>query len=171
MMKKIIFLLTTLFLSVLTFSQDEEVNNFQIPDVEIQKLDGTNFMTGEIQNDGNPFIICFWKTCCNSNVKYLEALSEIYEDLQDDYDVKIFAVSIDDARSAKTVRPFVNGKDWDFDVLIDQNGDFKRSMNINNTPYTFLFNGDKNLVWQKVGYGEGDEYIIETEIEKLVSDK
>jgi len=170
MMEKIISLITVLFLCIFTYSQDEKMNNFRIPDVEIQKLDGTNFMTSEIQNDGNPFLICFWKTCCNSNVKYMDALSEIYEDLQDDYNVKIFAISIDDSRSARNVRPFVNGKDWDFDVFIDQNGDFRRSMNVGTTPYTFIFDGDKNLVWQKVGYGEGDDYILKSEIEKLLSE-
>lgn len=71
--------------------------------------------------------------------------------------VKIYAISIDDTRSAKRVMPTVNGKGWEFDVLLDTNGDFKRLMNVNIPPHVFVLNGKKEVVWQHVGYLDGDE--------------
>jgi len=53
--------------------------------------------------------------------------------------------------------PLVNGKGWEFDVLLDENGDFKRAMNVNVPPHTFILNGKGEIVWQHVGYLEGDE--------------
>ena len=71
--------------------------------------------------------------------------------------MKIYAVAIDDARSSKTVKPFVDGQSWEFEVLLDVNQDLKRSMNVYGVPHTFVLNGQGEIVGQKLLYSEGDE--------------
>jgi hypothetical protein len=82
--------------------------------------------------------------------------------------LKIFAVSVDDTRSSSKVKPLVNGKGWEFDVYLDPNEDFKRAMNVNLTPHYFIFDGGQNLIWQKVGFLQGDEVEIQEVLESTV---
>ena len=81
--------------------------------------------------------------------------------------MKIYSVSIDDSRTTAKVKPFVEGKGWDFEVLLDANGDLKRAMNVNNPPHTFLFDGSGKIVYQHTGYFEGAEEELFEEILKL----
>ena len=53
--------------------------------------------------------------------------------------------------------PFVNGKSWDYEVYLDQNQDFKRALDVNFIPHTFLCDGEGNIVWQHTSFVEGSE--------------
>ena len=138
-----------------------------LPDVNLTAIDGSLASSSTLTNDSHPFIICFWKSCCNSSLKFMDALNEIYPDLVEDHNIKIFAVSIDDSRTSDQVRPLVNGNSWEFDIYLDTNEDFARQMNINLTPHCLLYDGQSILVWQKSVCMEGDEYIIVQELLKL----
>lgn len=139
----------------------------KIPSVKLKDIDGNSVNTAELSNDGNPMVISFWATWCAPCKKELNAINEVYEDWQDETGVKVIAVSIDDARSATRVKPYVDAQGWEFEVLMDTNGDFKRSLNVNNVPQTFLIDGSGEIVWTHSGYSPGDEYELLEEIEKL----
>ena len=51
----------------------------------------------------------------------------------------------------------MNGKGWNFENYLDANGDFKRAMNVNMPPHTFVLNGKGEIVWQHVGFTEGSQ--------------
>jgi peroxiredoxin len=91
----------------------------------------------------------------------------VYEDWQDETDVKIIAISIDDARNMSKVKPKVNSEMWEYEVYCDPNGDFKRAMGVGGVPHTFLLNSKKEIVWQHTGYKDGDEYELYEQIEAL----
>jgi hypothetical protein len=61
----------------------------------------------------------------------------------------------------------VNGKAWEYEVLLDPNGDFKRAMNVNMIPHTFVLDGNKNIVWQHTSFAEGAELDLIEVIEKV----
>ena len=83
--------------------------------------------------------------------------------------MKLVAVSIDDSRNASKVKPYVDGQAWEYDVYLDENADFKRAMNVNNVPHTFLIDGDGNIVWQHNSYSPGDEQELYELVKKLAN--
>ncbi len=131
-----------------------------IPSVTLQDDKGNSFSSSNISNDGKPFVIVFWKTCCKPPIRELSVLSDLYDEWKEKTGVKIYAVSVDDTRSTMTVRPFTNGQGWEFEILLDPNQDLKRSMNVNVLPYTFVFNGKGEVVGEKMLFSEGDENYI-----------
>lgn len=130
-------------------------------------MDGKVVNTAEISNNGKPVIISFWATWCKPCIQELANIHDVYADWQKKTGVKIIAVSIDDSRNSKKVRPFIKGRDWTFEVLIDENSDFKRAMNVNNPPHTFLINGKGEIVWEHNGYAPGDENKLFAELQKI----
>ena len=169
-MKNIFVLIICTFVSLITFSQAPEKGR-TIPSVAIKTLKGESFNTSSFSNDGKPFIIDFWATWCKPCIEELNNLSEVYPVWQQETGVKIFAVSIDDARTSQRVAPFINGKKWSFEFLLDPNSDFKRTMNVNMPPHTFLVNGKGEIVWQHVGYVDGSEEELYEELKKLKASK
>ena len=83
----------------------------------------------------------------------------------------LITISIDDARTMNRVSPFINGKGWEYENYIDVNGDFKRAMNVNMPPHTFVINGKGEIVWQHVGFTEGSQEELIDAVRKLITDK
>ena len=166
-MEKKIFFFLALFqiFSISATAQNDAAGD--IPQgIEIKTPDHEKVSSAALQNENNPFIICFWKSCCKTSINFLQAINDIYPDLQDDFEIKIFAISIDDARSSMQVKPTASGNAWEFEVFLDENSDLKRAMNINLTPHCLLFDKDKRLKWQKAVCMPGDEFVILEEIQK-----
>ncbi|HNQ12376.1 MAG TPA: TlpA disulfide reductase family protein [Bacteroidia bacterium] len=154
-MKKLIIFVLFLSFSFISFAQESE--SFQMPSITLKDMDGNTINTSELKNDGKPLIISFWATWCKPCVNELSTIAENYSDWQDETGVKLIAISIDNSRTSNNVKPFVNGKSWDYEVLLDVNGDFKRAMNVNTVPHTFLFDGNMKLLNQHTSYAPGDE--------------
>jgi len=168
-MKKILFFTALMLISGMIFSQNETKALFKLPSVDIKDINGDPFNTDNISNDGNPVIITFWATWCKPCMKEHDAINDVYEEWVEETGVKMYAVSIDNARSTKRVLPTVNGRSWEFEVLLDPNSDFKRAMAVNVPPHTFVLNGNNEIVWQHVGYLEGDEIEYIEIVEKVIN--
>ena len=165
-MKSILTLLSIFFVANIAVAQ---LGELEIPSVIVKDLKGTSVNTNTFNNDGKPMIINFWATWCMPCKRELNNIAEVYPDWVDETGVKLIAVSIDDARSASRVVPYINGAAWDYEVYIDSNADFKRAMNVNNVPHTFLVDGKGKVVWQHNNYSPGDEYELYEKIKELVN--
>jgi len=139
------------------YAQSNDSTLMNLPDVTVKTLDNKTIHTNEITNNGNPIILVFWKSCCPPNIKMLDALNEVYSDWQAETGVVLYAISIDDSKNSSKIPPMVNGKGWEFNVLLDANSDFKRAMNVVATPHVFIINGNYEIVWQKTTYMPGEE--------------
>lgn len=157
-MKKLAFSIALILLVSVAFCQEKTLKNYgKLPNVTLKNLDGQSFSTANITNNGKPIIITFWATWCKPCLKEHDAINEVYQDWIDETGVKLYAVSIDNSRSSSRVKPTVNGKGWEFEVLSDVNQDFKRAINVNEPPHTFILDGTGTIRWQHVGYMDGDE--------------
>jgi cytochrome c biogenesis protein CcmG, thiol:disulfide interchange protein DsbE len=152
-MKSILFALLILTMPFVVQAQGKS----GIPAAKIKSADGSVVSTDKLSNDGKPMIISFWATWCKPCINELNTLHEVYADWQKETGVKLVIISIDDARSMASVAPFVNGRGWEFESYLDPNGDFKRAMNVNMVPHTFLLNGDREVVNQHTSFAPGDE--------------
>ena len=159
-------LLATLLFGMMFFDLSAQSKS-DLPNITLKNLNGETVNIAELNNDGNPFVMTFWATWCGPCVKEHNALTEVYDEWVEETGVKIFAVSIDDARSTAKIKPFVDGKGWPFEILLDVNKDLARAMNVSNPPHTFLFNGEGKIVWQHTGYLDGGEEDLYEEIIKL----
>lgn len=139
----------------------------QLPSVILMDMEGNEVNTAELGFDG-PVIFSFWATWCSPCKKELNTIHEMYTDWQDDTGVTLVAVSVDDERTRNSVPVYVNGKAWEFQVIMDPNGDFKRAMGVNNVPHTFLVDVDGNIVYSHNNYATGDEITLRNELYTLV---
>ena len=129
----------------------------QIPSVDIKDLDGGIINTADFDNNGNPIVISFWATWCKPCKQELENINDIYDEWQEETDVKLIAISIDDGRNTSKIKPMVNAKGWEYEVYQDSNREFATKLGVNPIPHTFLLDGKKNIVWEHVTYTDGDE--------------
>ena len=158
-----------MMLSISIFAQEAKDKHLaKLPAVEIQDLNGNAFNTKDIQNDGKPIIISLWATWCKPCIAELLAIADEYEDWVEETGVKLYAISIDDAKTSARVAPFVKGKGWEYTVLLDVNSDFKRAMNVNDVPFLCILNGDGEIVWQHTSYAQGSEEEVFEVVKSLV---
>ena len=165
-MKNILLIL--LFVPIFSFSQLIEIEPVYktLPEHIIKDINGKSINTTDLTHCG-PIVISFWATWCSPCKKELAALDEIYEDLKKEYGIKIVTISIDDEKTKNLVKPYVNGKGWEFEFLLDPNGDFKRLMGVNNVPHTFLIDKERNIVYSHNNYTPGDEDKLVEQIKNL----
>jgi peroxiredoxin len=163
-----LFASLTIVLSVVFFSFSAKTFEEQLPSIELKDIDGNTVNIQDFGNNGKITIISFWATWCGPCIKELDNMNELYEDWVEDYGLELIAVSVDDARNIPKVKPMVNGRGWPYNVLLDENRDLSRALNVSNPPMTFLIDKEGNIVYKHTGYTEGAEYKLLDEIKKLV---
>lgn len=166
-MKKILVVLSVLVLCSFSALMGDK----KVPSVSMKTLDGGKINSSEFKNDGKPMVINFWATWCAPCKKELDNIAEVYSKWQEETGVKVIAISIDDARTSGRVASTVTSKGWDYEVYIDENADFKRALGVANPPATFLVDGNGNIVYEHVGYAEGDEDELYEKILELTKKK
>ena len=140
-MKKLL-LATLLLLGIVTTA------SAQLPKVMLKSIDGKSVSTDTLSNNGKPFIIDFFATWCKPCNRELTAISEVYDEWQEETGVKVIAVSIDQAQNSNKVKPLVDNHGWQYEVLCDGNG---------------------KIVSKHNGYTEGAEEELIEEVRKLVN--
>lgn len=171
-MKNIALLIALAFVTVQVSAQgDKGFFNKSLPEVQLKNLDDETVNTGKLENDGNPIIISFWATWCTPCKNELNSIDEMYADWQDETGVRLVAVSVDDQRTAGRVVPYVDSRSWEYEILLDPNGDFKRAMGVNNIPHTFLIDGEGKVVYSHNNYAPGDEYDLYDKILEITEGK
>ena len=149
-MKKLLFLM---FALVMGFSASAQT----LPDVKVENQEGKVVSIREVI-DGTPMIISFWSTTCKPCIMELNAINNNLPDWLEEVNMKVVAVSVDDARTVSRARAMTQGQGWDeYTCLYDKNQDLKRAMNVSLTPHTFIVDGNGNIVYSHSGYTPGSE--------------
>lgn len=139
----------------------------QLPSVQLKTIDGKTVDTATLCNDGKPFVISFFATWCKPCNRELKAIHEEYADWQDETGMKLIAISIDDGQNTGKVKPLVDSEGWEYEVLLDPNSDFKRTLGIETIPHVLIIDGDGKIAESRSGYTEGSEQHIIEKIREL----
>ena len=141
----------------------------QLPSVELKNLEGKVVNVSQLSNDGKPFVISFFADWCHPCKRELRAIHEVYADWQDETGMKLIAVSEDEAHNIDKVKPTVESEGWEYDVLLDPNGDFMRAMGVQAIPHIFVLDGKGNIVYSHSGYTEGSEQAVIDKIREILA--
>lgn len=126
--------------------------------IVLRTLDGAETTVGDVLGEDQVTIVSFWATWCKPCQNELEALL----DLEDEWSgrVRVVAVPIDDSRAVAKVKSLVRGKRWPYEVVLDQNRDFYKALNLTAIPYVMVVNPEGKIVWSHSGYVPGNESIV-----------
>ena len=134
--------------------------------MNVKTLDGKTVNIQDYGKTGKISILFFWETTCKPSAKALDNILDVYDEWQAKYKCDLIAISIDDSRNNAKIKPFVNGKGWPYIILLDENMDLARAMNVANCPFIFIIDKLGNIVYKHYGYVEGIELEIEEEMKK-----
>lgn len=172
-MKKSILAIAFLAIFFAVSAQDEKkgiekvIGEKTLPSVVLNDMNGKQVNVADYGKSGKVTVLSFWATWCVPCKKELTNVADLYEEWAKKYNMQMVAVSIDDSRSSTKVKPTVEGQRWEYEVLLDVNQDLKRQMNIQSVPFTVLVDSKGKIVYTHSGYVDGDEYILEEELQKL----
>lgn len=139
----------------------------ELPNLNLLNLEGKSVsLKNDFMEKDKIYVFSFWATWCGPCINELEEMNELQEEWKKEINIEIIAVSIDDSRTQKRVKPLVKGKEWNYNVLLDTNQDFKRAMSIVNPPYTIVVKNGK-IVHIQNGYVPGNEKDLYEKIKTL----
>lgn len=150
-MRKVGLLFAMAFWGLLVHAQTK------LPKLTLKNIDGKTVRLDTLSNHGKPMIVSFFATWCKPCNRELKAINEVYADWQEETGVKLIAVSIDQAQNINKVKPLVDENGWNYEVLLDPNGDLKRALGVQLIPYVMVLDGKGNIVFKHNGYTDGAE--------------
>ncbi|MCA6421489.1 MAG: TlpA family protein disulfide reductase [Flavobacterium sp.] len=137
-----------------------------LPDVSIANLEGKKIsLKNDFSEKDKLYVYSFWATWCTPCINELDEINDLQKSWKKEVNFDVIAVSIDDSRTQKRVKPLTNGKEWEFMILLDSNQDLKRALTIVNVPYTIVVKNNM-IVHVQNGYVPGNELEL---FEKLKS--
>ena len=135
-----------------------------LPNIQLSNLEGKKVSsTADFSQKDQLYVFSFCATWCTPCISELDEINDLMSEWKKEVAFKLIAISIDDSRTQKRVKPLINGKGWEFDILLDTNQDFKRALGIVNVPYLIVVKNNK-IVHIKNGYVPGNELDL---LEKL----
>ncbi len=138
-----------------------------MPNIELNAISGESVnLSTDFNEVDKLYVFSFWATWCAPCINELEAMHKKYATWKESLNVEIIAVSIDDSRTQKRVKPFLNGKGWTYNVLLDSNQELKRALSIVNVPYTIVVKNSK-IVFVSNGYSQGAEEELYIKLKEL----
>lgn len=142
-----------------------------LPSTQLKTLKGKVVDTATLNNNGKPMIIAFFAGWCKPCLRELNAINEYYDDWREETGVKLIAISIDEADKITNVRKTVNSNNWDYEILLDPNSDFKRALGIQNIPHMLIIDGQGHIVENRSGYTDGSENHIIKKLREITATK
>jgi cytochrome c biogenesis protein CcmG/thiol:disulfide interchange protein DsbE len=136
----------------------------EVPLFSLKTLDGSTYRLSD-ELGKKIIILDFWATWCEPCKKFMKRLQEI----QNKYpDVAVVAISVDDASAYAKVGQYIQGKGFNFTVLLDPDSQVAKVLNPElKIPFTAIIDRQGTIVFTHTGYAPGDEQEVIRKIETL----
>lgn len=129
-------------------------------------LDGEKVTLGSLLETG-PVILDFWATWCGPCKLAMPAWAALAEEYADQ-GVRLVPVSWDHPRMYPRVTEWFARQGFEFSSLVDPDKASGRALGVVSLPTTFLLAPDGRVVFQHIGYAQGDEKLLESELRKVL---
>ena len=139
----------------------------QIPAIDLKLTDGTKTTVQDLLDSG-PVLIDFWALWCAPCMKAMRHLDELQEKYREQ-GLTILGINLDTERSRSKVRSYIRSKGYGFTVALDPSQESYRRLNGTAMPFTLLVNSTGKIVYRHSGYMPGDEKILESEIQSIIT--
>ena len=146
-------------------------NAQRLPKITLTDIHGKSVSLDTLCADGRPVIVDVFATWCHPCLRELSAIHEVWDEWQEETDVRLVAISIDEGQNASKVRPLADRNGWKWEVLLDPNGQLPRALGIRSIPYVMVLDGKGNIVDKHLGYNDGAEEELLEKIKELNSGK
>jgi peroxiredoxin len=136
-------------------------------DFTLRDVDGQSVSLSTLR--GNVVVMSFWATWCGPCKEEMPHLQKMYGELKEK-GLTVLSISIDDARSASRVKPFIKTNGYTFPVLLDRDSTVIGSYNPSKTlPYTVVVDQKGEVVKRHSGFNPGDEVELRHFVDGLLA--
>ena len=129
-------------------------------------LSGENIPVSTLLEDG-PVILDFWATWCGPCKLAMPAWAKLADEYAE-HGVQLVPVSWDQARMYPRIITWFEEQNFEFTSLVDPEKSGGRALGVVSLPTTFLVAPDGKIVFRHVGYAQGDERLLESELRKVL---
>jgi len=158
-MKKIFYLLLLVGYSGIC---QQSIPNLSLNTIENKSIS----LKSDFSEKDKIYVFSFWATWCTPCINELDEMNDVLEDWKKELNLEVIAVATDDSRTQKRIKPLVNGKGWEYKILLDSNQDLKRALSIVNIPYTVVVKNGV-IVHIQNGYVPGSESELYQKLKSL----
>jgi len=158
-MKKIIISITLLlFCTTLSYAQ----KRVEFPHtVVLRDINNDKFSSKLFYNFGKPVIIEFWATHCKPCIQQFNSFKEVYKEWQQQYGVKIIAISIDSKRRRKGALKMIKDNEWPFQFYFDSEKELYDKIGfLNFLPQAIIYDGNFSVAKKIMGAKLTQAYMI-----------
>jgi hypothetical protein len=154
-MKTLYILAALILTSAFTYAQTSS-----IPYADLKTLDGLTISSEDALKPGSQTMLVLWSKSNSQCVQNLENLQEIWFESLKDEGVNFVSVCVDANGYYSKVKPYVQGNAWEFDTYIDVNGEFSRTIGVNELPLTILLDNENNQIVRYEGFPARSEDLL-----------
>ncbi|RKZ12494.1 hypothetical protein DRQ53_03310 [bacterium] len=135
-------------------------------ELTFEDLDGNKVAVATLLETG-PVILDFWATWCGPCKLAMPAWAELAGQYAEQ-GVRLVPVSWDHPRMYERITDWFEQREFEFSSLVDADKQAGRALGVVSLPTTFLIAPDGKIVFSHVGYAQGDERLLESELRKVL---
>jgi len=136
------------------------------PDFQLRSINNKSVSLSDFK--GQVVLIDFWATWCGPCKVAMPHIQRIFDENKENGFV-VLSISIDEARTASKVKPYIKSRGYTFEVLLDKETEAVSLYNPQKVlPYAVLIDRNGEVAWRHSGYVAGDEKELEKQVKAML---